>query len=224
MANTCLYEMRLAGKRQDVIDVLHIIHGDGPPIEVEEEYVNPKTEEKHNVSVLEEEYIGRCGYDSSRIKIIEKDGMMYADLDDECAWSVISSMMESDGTCPARRTLEQLAEDYDVRMEVYSVEYGVGFSEYYFFPGKDIADNGYEEDNFSHDGINESLEEDGYQWDENECEWRDEDGNTVPNLFEDKVSELFPWSWRELCGDVWCGDGKEMTLLQFVTDYKGSWE
>lgn len=224
MANTCLYEMRLAGKRQDVIDVLHIIHGDGPPIEVEDEYANPKTGEKTTVSAIENTFVGRCGYDSSQIKIIEKDGMMYADLDDECAWSVVSAMMKESNRPTARKSLEDLAEEYDVKMEVYSVEYGVGFSEYYFFPGKDIVENGYDEEDFNHEGISEALEEDGYHWDDDEGEWCDEEGHTVPNLFEDKVSELFPWDWHELCGEEWDGEGKEMNLLTFVTDYKGSWQ
>ena len=126
MANTCLYEMRLAGKRQAVIDVLHIIHGDGPPIEVEDDYINPKTKEKTTVSAIENTFVGRCGYDASTIKIIEKDGMMYADLTDECAWSVVSSMMRESNRPKARKSLEDLAEEYDVRMEVYSVEYGEG--------------------------------------------------------------------------------------------------
>ena len=224
MANTCLYEMRLAGKRQDVIDVLHIIHGDGPPIEVEDDYINPKTNEKTTVSAIENTFVGRCGYDASQIKIIEKDGMMYADLDDECAWSVVSAMMRESNRPKARKSLEDLAEEYDVKMEVYSVEYGVGFSEYYFFPGKDIVENGYDEEDFNHEGISEALEDDGYHWDDNECEWCDEEGHTVPNLFEDKVSELFPWSWRELCGDVWLEEGDEMDLFTFVEEYKGSWQ
>jgi len=228
MANTCSYKMRIKGKRQDVIDTLHYIHGSGPLFEDSTTITHNKGMGDRSIKTdghqMYRGLVGRCGYDSSLIKIIEKDGMMYADLDDECAWSVVSSMMENEGTNPSRRTLEQLAEDYDVQMEVYSVECGVGFSEYYFFPGKEIAEDGYNEEDFNHEEITEALKEDGYHWDDDKCEWCDKDGNAVPGLFSEKLDELFPWNWRVLCGDEWTGEGKEMNLLTFVTDYKGSWE
>ena len=223
MANTCSYEMRLAGERQNVIDVLHFIEGHGPLVESREEVFDKNIGKSKTIDVLEPCYVGRCGYDSSPIKIIEKDGKMYAELDDECAWSVITAMIDRDEDGGACKSLTTLATQYDVKMEIYSIECGVGFSEYYFFPGKDTAEDGYSEDNFEHEGVGDALQDDGLTKND-DGEWVDSDGNVIENAFEDKVMELFPWEWRQLNGDEWFGKFEATTLGKFIEEFRASWE
>lgn len=223
MANTCTYEMRLAGERQNVIDVLHFIEGHGPLVESKEEVFDRNIGKSKTIDTLEPCYVGRCGYDSSPIKIVEKDGKMYAELDDECAWSVISSMIDREESGGACKSLTTLAAKYDVKMEIYSIECGVGFSEYYFFPGKDTAEEGYSEDNFEHTGVSDALQDDGLTVND-DGEWVDSDGNVIENAFEDKVMELFPWEWRQLNGDEWFEEGKTTDLGNFIKEFRASWE
>ena len=223
MANTCSYEMRITGDRQNVIDVLHFIEGHGPLVESTNKVFDSKLGTSKSVMCMENCYVGRCGYASSPIKIIEKDGKMYADLSDECAWSVITAMIDRDESGGACKSLTTLASEYDVEMEIYSIECGVGFSEYYFFPGKDTAENGYSEDNFEHDGVSDALRDDGLILND-EGEWIDSEGNVLETAFEDKVMELFPWEWRQLNQDVWNDKGEETNLGKFIEEFRASWE
>lgn len=228
MANTCIYKMRIKGKRQDVIDALHYIHGSGPLSEVEvktKRNIGTDREVTTKGVILQTGFVGRCGYEEADILIREKDGLMLAELDDECAWSVMSAMIDMDDSeASNRKGLEELASLYDVKMEIYSTEYGVGFCEYYYFPGKDTEEQGYTEEDFNHEEVVDVLREEGYHVND-DGDWVDANNTVCPDAFDDKLNELFPWEWQELCGDEWnTRDLKALKFGKFVSEYKGSWE
>ena len=231
MANTCSYKMRIKGKEQDVVDVLHYIHGSGPLVEESvthymKSHLSDGTQIKIPGTRMTNGFVGRCGYDGSEVRFLVKDGTMFAELDDQCAWSVMSSMIENERGQPMTvERLEELAIEYDVEMEIYSTEYGVGFCEYYFFNGKRTEEEGYVEDDFNHEDVSEKLSDDGYSQND-DGEWVDKDGNPDEGIFDEYLERLFPWDWRVLYGGEWYNldEGERTELKKFCDSHSGSWE
>ena len=214
MANTCEYLAHIEGKKQNVIDFFHWLYGTGPKMEVAE--TNEKGEVHHRIA---EGFVGRIGHDNSTVRFKTKNGKMFAEIDDYCAWSVQTAALNSNGQ-ENRKSISDLANELSLKIEIYSVEYGVGFDEHYYFDGDDPSQNmDYE---YDHDGISDALEDRGYKFDEDECEWRDEDGNVVENAVDIIRQEEYPWDFDLVPFDF--SKFNRLALDKFVEKFHASWD
>lgn len=219
MANTCSYTARIKGRKQNVVDFLHWLRGSGPKIEVTEK--RTEGDEPRTVRRICTGYVGRIGYDNSSLTIRSNRNEYLVELCDECAWSVNSSGVAFPSV-DNRKSIPTLTEEFGLEVEIFSVEYGMGFDEYYYFNGNDPCEN--EEDEFSHDGREDELESLGYTFNENYQEWLDPNGDVVEMPIDIVREHDFPWEWRYLLDKKWESRRfKRFTLSTFLAANPGSW-
>ena len=167
MSNCCDYHARLRGTRQGVTDLLWWLFDCGPLI-----YKNHKREwvnEKNRWEIVETKgqycpgYVGRIGHrDTDIIVMKDTDDDMMIEIVDWCAWSFQTSGCDNGDELdsPEQKSIPFLCKVYDVKFEVFSREDGEGFSEYFYFDGKN--EDGDDEDYFDHDKVGYAMEKDGW--------------------------------------------------------------
>lgn len=149
MANECLFEMRVKGKRDSVLRVIECLKTDY-------NYCEGKPKHQHFFRIFNV-------YDEENI-VNNGDGTFTVNLWGYCAWSVRSCMLEGvstyyndcknsypDDIFMGTNLVEQ---SKDCEIEVFSEEEGMGFSEHYYCKNGirmvdeciDIQEGGYDDD------------------------------------------------------------------------------
>lgn len=121
MANNCMYDLKVAGKKEDVEEFISELRYEAP-----RSFARIFSAESLDFGTL-------------------SDGRYYAYIGGDCAWSVYSCMFRGDiGTYASKdNELLDLAEEsarLNLDVEIYSTETGIGFSEHYHYDcGEEIA-------------------------------------------------------------------------------------
>lgn len=123
MPNFCCYEMKVRGKEEAVEEFIDIIQA---KYQIKDGVCS---HERHFWRVFEANVIDKHF----------ENGVGYAEIDGDCAWSVYSCMCEGDNTynndCPnlGGTTLQKESERLNISIEVYSSENGCAFQEHYIY-------------------------------------------------------------------------------------------
>ena len=120
MANDCLFTLKVRGTNKNKINAFLRAVGQ---------------------SNYHYEHLSRIfEFTNEEVDLVKEDNAYVGECWGDCAWSVWSCMFEGDHTYYSdfksndngkRTTIDRLCKKYNVRCEIFSEEYGVGFQEHY---------------------------------------------------------------------------------------------
>ena len=158
MPNYATYEARILGDKENVMKVVEIFQ--------RENYEDGE----HMFRIFEANLFGDELQESERAK-----GKHVAIITGYCAWSLATCMFRDQSSyyshpdaSPNAIDITEISKKYNVEVEMYSEEEGIGFEEYYYIKNGKILKEGIAEDleviiPDSYDNYKEFIEEYGYQ-------------------------------------------------------------
>lgn len=158
MPNYATYEARILGDEENVMKVVEIFQ--------RENYQDGE----HMFRIFEADLFDDALQESERVK-----GKHVAIITGYCAWSLATCMFRDQSSYYSHPDassnaidITEISKKYDVEVEMYSEEEGIGFEEYYYIKNGKILKEGIAEDleviiPDSYDNYEEFIEEYGYQ-------------------------------------------------------------
>ena len=162
MPNYATYEARILGNEENVMKVVEIFQ--------RENYEDGE----HMFRIFEANLFDDGLYESERVK-----GKHVAIITGYCAWSLATCMFRDQSSyyghpdaSPNAIDITEISKKYDVEVEMYSEEEGIGFEEYYYIKNGKILKEGIAEDleviiPDSYDNYEEFTEEYGHPSNDN---------------------------------------------------------
>ena len=128
MANSCYFVMKVKGKKENVLKFQRIITRNKEGVEIDDETFLQELSKKFHRWVECEVYS----------QTETEDNEYIIELSGDCAWSINTAMLTPGNDT---YTLEELSRDLQLKIEVYSEEYGIAFQEHFFYDNGDCISN-----------------------------------------------------------------------------------
>lgn len=150
MPNYCNYDMHVEGKKKNILTLIDYLSAEyhycnftkegKAVLETPECYVEYSDNERRNVAHHIGGRVFNCFYDDYMFETVSDDDKMTVYLSGDCAWSVSACMfangyygdlMKEYGDKCKSITILQACQDLDLKVEIFSSEPGMCFSEHY---------------------------------------------------------------------------------------------